>query len=149
VYAQELGKPTGPVVLSVSGNISVRNSPAGADFDAAMLAKLTSVDLLTTSPWHKEKTQFSGPSLKTLLDAVGAKGDVLKMVALDKYEISMPLEDAKKFSPVLVRRINGKELTVRSKGPILLMFPFDQIAELRSDVYYSRSIWQLRRIVVE
>jgi hypothetical protein len=149
IHAADIAKPKGAVVLSVTGNISNVNGPQKAEFDAAVLDQLALTEIETTSPWHKQKTKFSGPSLKTLLEVVGAQGKSLKMIALDKYEINVPVEDAIKFQPVLARKINGKELVVRTKGPLLMMYPFDSKSELRNDIYYSRSIWQLRRIVVE
>lgn len=48
-------------------------------------------------------------------------------------------------------RADGQALKVRTLGPVLLMYPFDQYPDesLHTDVYYSRSVWQLQRIVVE
>jgi len=37
---------------------------------------------------------------------------------------------------------------VRDKGPLFMIYPFDAQPELRSAVYYSRSVWQLSEIEV-
>ena len=144
-----LTKPKRPVVLTICGKISVRNAGECSEFDSASLGALPMSNILTASPWHKKPASFSGPALKTVLSAVGAHGSTLKMIALDKYEITVPVQDANQFLPVLAQRIDGKELTVRSKGPLLMIYPFDTEPKLRNDTYYTRSIWQLQRIVVE
>lgn len=149
LQAQTLAKPVGPVVLTVTGLITQRNAGDAAEFDAAMLDALPKSEFTTSSPWHKMPAKFSGPALKTVLDAVGAQGKTLKMVALDKYEITVPVEDAYTRQPVLTRRIDDQLLTVRTKGPLFMMYPFDSSPQLKNDTFYSRSIWQLRRIVVE
>jgi hypothetical protein len=147
--AQMLSKPTGPVVLTVGGNISQRNAGNFAEFDAEMLDNLPVTEFSTTSPWHNTSVIYSGPSLSAVLQAVGAQGKVLNLMALNKYEIQVPFNDAADFSPILARRANGKGLVIRTKGPLLMIYPFDSKPQLKNDVYYSRSIWQLQRIMVE
>jgi hypothetical protein len=67
VQAQGLPKPTGPVLLTVTGRISQRNAGDAAEFDAAMLNALAASQIVTRTPWHNTPAQFSGPSLKTHL----------------------------------------------------------------------------------
>ena len=71
------------------------------------------------------------------------------MIAMNDYEVKVPVDDAARFGPVLARRADGQALTVRQKGPLFMIYPFDSKPILKSDIYYSRSIWQLKRIVVE
>ena len=40
-------------------------------------------------------------------------------------------------------------MAVRDKGPLFVVYPFDSKVELRSSVYYERSIWQLKRMSIE
>lgn len=147
--AQTLPKPKGPVILTVAGQISQRNAGDNAEFDAEMLDALPVAQFSTTSPWHAIPVIYAGPSLKSVLNAVGAQGKVLRMIAMNKYETTVPFDDAAEFGPVLARRADGNELMVRSKGPLLMIYPFDSKPKLKSDIYYSRSIWQLQKIVVE
>ena len=147
--AQTLSKPTGPVLVTVSGLISQRNAGDAAQFDAAMLNALPASQIVTKTPWHTAAARFAGPSLKALFNAVGAKGKSFRLTAQDRYEVSIPLEDVDSFGPVLALRMDAKELTIRSRGPVLLMYPFDSYAQIDTDVYYGRSVWQLISIVVE
>jgi hypothetical protein len=149
VHAQVLRKPTGPVLLTVSGLITQFNGPKVAEFDAAMLNDLPVSQIVTKTPWHSVPAKFAGPALKTLLNAVGSRGKVFHLTAQDRYEVSIPSEDIEHFAPVLALRMDGKELNIRSRGPVLLMYPFDSYPQIDTDVYYGRSVWQLLHIVVE
>jgi hypothetical protein len=37
-------------------------------------------------------------------------------------------------------------MSVRDKGPLWLIYPYDSKAEYQSETIYSRSIWQLVKI---
>jgi hypothetical protein len=84
-----------------------------------------------------------------LLALVGAKGQRLRMAALDRYEVQIPAENADKFNPVLARKIDGVVLQVRDHGPLFMVYPFDDLPALKTDLYYRRSIWHLASRVVE
>lgn len=144
-----LSAPTQPVVLTVTGKITRRNRGDSAVFDAAMIDKLPTHEFRTWTPWFKEPVTFRGPLLQTLLDAVGAQGQTLNMVALNDYAVNVPVADARKFGPLLATHIDGKMLGVRDKGPLFLIYPFDAKPETRADQYYGRSIWQITRMSVQ
>lgn len=147
--AQALAKPKGPVVLTVSGHIAQHNTADAAEFDLAMLNALPVHQFATKNPWKDPVMTYTGPALKTLLQAVGASGQTLRLVALDKYEAHVPMDDVARYNPVLALRVDGKPLTVRTLGPVQLMYPFDRYPEINVDLYSGRAVWQLRRIVVE
>lgn len=147
--AQGLPKPLGPVVLKISGNITQTNAAGLAEFDAAMLDALPVSQIVTATPWQQGVVTFSGPSLKALLNAVGAQGKMLRAMGLDDYAVQIPLDDVAQFNPVLSRRMNGVVLKVRDRGPLFLIYPFDDVPALKAELYYTRSIWHLTRIVVE
>lgn len=147
--AQGLAKPKGPVVLTVSGLITQHNVGATAAFDLAMLSALPQSLFWTKTPWQDSVTKFSGPSLRTLLAALGATGQSLRLFALDKYEANMPMSDVTQFEPLLAWRVDDKPLMVRTRGPLLVMYPFDRFPEINTEIYAGRSVWQLQRIVVQ
>jgi hypothetical protein len=39
-------------------------------------------------------------------------------------------------------------MSVREKGPIWMIFPYDSVEAFRTEQTYARSIWQLDRIAV-
>lgn len=147
--AQSLAKPEGPVILTISGNITHKNSANAAVFDAAMVDALAVSQVKTSAFWRKGLRTFTGPSLQSVLALVGAKGQSLRLIALDNYEVRVPVQDVTQFNPVLARKIDGVSLKVKDRGPLFLIYPFDDLPELKSDVYYSRSVWHLTQMVVE
>lgn len=138
-------KPTGPVVLTVTAQAG----KVTADFDMAALGRLPQVSFTTSTPWYGQPTKFAGPLLRDVLAAAGAKGTRLVAVALNDYKVDMPLDDALRHGAVLATRLDDKPMSVRDKGPLFVVFNYDSATELRSERYYNRSIWQLRRLQVD
>ena len=147
--AQTLAKPVGPVIFTISGKIGLKNSVNGAEFDAAMMDALAFSQIKTSTPWRKGVVTFAGPTLKSLLMLVGATGQVLRMTAMDQYEVRVPVQDAHQFNPILARKIDDAELKIKDQGPLFMVYPFDELPTLKNDLYYGRSIWHLTSMVVE
>jgi hypothetical protein len=146
--AWPLGKPSGQPLLTLHGRIRHANRDAEADFDAALLASLPQHRIRTSTPWHQGEHLFAGPLLREVLQAVGAEGQTLRMSALNDYRVDMPADEARRFDIIIASQLDGREMTVRDKGPLFVMYPFDRHPELRNSVNLSRCIWQLRRIEI-
>jgi hypothetical protein len=150
-YALDMSKDqaVGPVVLKISGKIDIKNTASGAVFDDALLDALPQKSFVTETPWTKGLVKFTGPLLSDVLKAVNASGTNIKAVALNDYKVNIPMEDVRKYGVILARQMDGKALAVRDKGPLFVMYPFEQFAELKTSIYFSRCIWQLQSIFVE
>ena len=83
-----------------------------------------------------------------MLAAAGAKGTALRAVALNDYKVEIPVEDALRHKVLMATRLDGQPMPVRDKGPLFIIYPYDESADLRSERYYSRSAWQLRTLEV-
>lgn len=138
----------GRALLTVGGSISRPNGETVATFDLDRLAGLPQHRIQTTTPWHADKPTFSGPLLREILKAAGARGQTLRMMALNDYRVDLPADDAERFDVIVAHLIDGRPMSVREKGPLFVMYPFDKHPELRNTVYFSRCIWQLHRIEV-
>ncbi|WP_052283402.1 molybdopterin-dependent oxidoreductase [Kluyvera genomosp. 1] len=149
VLAAELPKPTGKVLLTITGNIENTNAEGKAVFDIASLEKLGVVSFQTTSPWYNGRTNFTGISMRKLMDYVGAKGTTLKVTALNDYTTAIPLSDFNKYNVILALKINGEYMRIRDKGPLFIVYPYDSLPELNNQIFYSRSAWQVSRMSVE
>lgn len=147
--AAALDAPVGPVVLSVKGNISETNNGDQADFDTAMLEALGIKEFQTTTIWTEGTKTFEGPTLRTILEAVGAKSDNIRAVALNDYAIEMTAPTVDYPGPVIALRMDGNAMPVRNKGPLWLVYPYDSDPAFRTEVVYANSIWQLRTIEVQ
>ena len=87
--------------------------------------------------------------MEALLAHVGATGDVAEVLALNNYRTTIPLADFSEYPVLLALQQDGEYMTVRNKGPLFIIYPFDDFDELRTDLYYSRSAWQVRSITIK
>jgi len=147
--AESLPTPSGKPILSVSGNIAQTNAGAEAHFDRDMLEALGTVSFETTTPWDKERVRFEGVPLGRLLDRLGASGSRLIAVALNDYAAELPIGDVSKYDVLLALKRNGEYMPVRNKGPIFIVYNFDSDPELKSQKFYSRSVWNIARLEVK
>lgn len=146
--ADTLPAPDGQVVLRVSGLIGVTNDTDGAAFDMKMLKGLPATEIRTTTIWTEGEQVFLGVSLANLLDRVEATGNKMDAYAINDYNTEIPMSDAVDGGPIVAYMRNGAEMSVRNKGPLWVVYPFDDDPKYMSEQIYSRSIWQLDRIKV-
>ena len=71
---------------------------------------------------------------------------MLRATAINNYAIEIPVSDAVNEGPIIAYLMDGKKMSVRDKGPLWIVYPYDANPDYRSEVVYSRSIWQLDRI---
>lgn len=147
-FAGELPTPQDAVLLTVEGAVSNPNADGAALFDRAMLEALPVTEFETTTIWTEGSHRFTGVALGAVLDAVGARGAAIKAVALNDYSITMPMANAREDGPIIAYMMDGEEMSSRQKGPLWILFPFDDRPEYRTEQAYSWSIWQLARIIV-
>lgn len=144
--AGELAKPTGKVVLTVTGQIDNTNGDGVAQFDMAMLEALAQGETRTNTPWYDGEKTFTGPTAKALVDAVGGHGTIMNVLALNDYASEIPVSDFTDLPVILATKVDGEPMSVRDKGPIFVIYPFDQHPELNNETYYGRSAWQVKSI---
>lgn len=147
-YAAALDKPKGDVVLTVTGAVTETNAGKTATFDAAMLDALAGRKASMETPWTEGKVEFSGPFLREILKAAGAKGSKLSIKALNDYSAEVPMDDATGLDTILADKMNGDVMSVREKGPLMLVYPFDLDKGLYNEKYFGRSVWQIKEIEV-
>lgn len=150
LQAKELSTPAGRVILTVTGMISNTNTAEGfAEFDRQMLVDLGMVSIETGTPWSEGVDLYEGPLLRSLMEAVGANSDTLSVKALNDYSALVPVKDGFDHDIILAIEMNGKEMHIRDKGPIFILYPFDTDPSLNNEVIYNRSVWQIKAINVE
>jgi hypothetical protein len=144
--AQDLPQPEGEVLLTVSGAISTTNNGSTAEFDLDMLKALDDTTIETTTIWTEGTQVFQGVSLNVLMTRLGIDGGTLRATAINDYAVEIPVSDATPEGPILAYLLNGDTMSIRDKGPLWVIYPYDANSDYRSEVIYSRSIWQLDRI---
>ena len=115
----------------------------------AMLRALPSIEVSTASPCTNGVTRFKGVELKTLLELAGASGTKLSAIALNDYAATIPVTDATEKGAFIAYLMDGAEMSVRERGPLWVLYPFDQRPELKAEEYYSRAVWQLKAIDIK
>lgn len=146
--AAALDEPKGPVILTIVGVVAEPNRDGTAVFDLAMLDALKGRRAKMDTPWTPGEVEFSGPLLREVLKAAGAEGSRLLVHALNGYSAEVPMSDALAMDTILATRLDGEVMTVRTKGPSMLVYPFDQDSSLFNEKYFARSVWQIKQIEV-
>lgn len=146
--ADPLPKPTGPVILTIAGNIAVTNSDKGAQFDRAMLAQLGMSTLSTSTSWTDGVQLFEGVLARTVLERVGAKGTKVIATALNDFASPVPMAEFIDYDVLLATKMNGVEMQVSDKGPVWIIYPKDENPELQDARYNDRWVWQLKQLTV-
>ncbi len=146
--ADDFIAPSGEVLLTLSGNIGQTNAEGVLALDMALLETLPQHEFSTSTIWTEGVVNFRGVLLRDLLEAAGATGSTVALTALNDYSIGMPVADATTEAPLLAYLMNGEPMSVREKGPVWLVYPYDADASFRTEETYARSIWQLDRIEV-
>lgn len=144
-----LAAPTGTVILTISGKIKYTNSGDTAVFDRAMLEALGLSTVETMTPWYDKVVRFEGPLMTKVMAAAGAAGNTVVARALNDYSTEIPVSDFATYGAILALKRDGNYLTVRDKGPLFVVYPYDSNPELKQQKYYGRSAWQVAQFIVK
>jgi hypothetical protein len=144
-----LATPAEHPILTISGKIRNFNNGQTAQFDRPMLEALGMTGLDIMRPWYNKVVHFEGPLMTSVLAAADAFGDGVVVTALDDYSAEIPRSDFAQFKAILALKRDGNDLTVRDRGPLFLVYPYDSDPELQQQKYYGRSVWQVARVLVK
>ena len=148
IMGQEIPVPQDEVILKISGDISVTNVEDTLQFDRATLADLDDTTFQTSTIWTDGTHTFQGVLLHTLTDLLDVSSGTLLATAINDYSVEIPVSDAVPNGPMIAYRMNGETMSVRDKGPLWIIYPYDSSPDYRTAVVHARSIWQLDRIKV-
>ncbi|PZR00224.1 MAG: oxidoreductase [Cereibacter sphaeroides] len=132
------------VVLTVL----VRGTPVIKTFDREDLEKMPQVSYRTSTIWTDGVLEFQGVPLRAVLEAVGVSEGMVVLSASNDYEAEIPVDTLTDDVPMIAMSIDGKLMSLRDKGPLWLVYPYDSATEYQSEVVYTRSVWQLERIEI-
>ena len=117
-------------------------------YDREALMTLDETTFETSTIWTEGLHSFTGIELADLTEALGVTDGTLLATAINEYSVEIPVSDAVEDGPIIAYLMDGEQMSVRDKGPLWLVYPYDSDADYRTEVIYSRSIWQLDRIQV-
>lgn len=133
------------VILTLS---STTQPDVMAEFTLEELEALGERQFTTTTIWTTGSQTFSGVSLDVFLASQGVENGTILASAINDYTVEIPLADATADGPIIAYRMNGEEMSIRDKGPLWIVYPYDGNTDYQAEVIYSRSIWQLDRITI-
>lgn len=143
-----LSVPSGPVILTVTGNIANTNVESETQFDRAMLNALPQHEFETRTPWTEGINHYRGPLMRDLLAYLDTQSDAVHVAALNGYEAEIPATDFEKYDVILALAKDGEAIPIREYGPLWVLYPFDQDEALLSEKIRFRAVWQVMHINV-
>ena len=146
LLAVVVAAPTGEALLTVTGKITAKNAGEALQLDRAQLDALPQTSFTTSTTWTSGTPTFTGVLLKDLVAAVGATGTTITLTAANDYAITLSMADVANDAPLLAVLMDGQPMSLRDKGPIWLVYPYDTDEKFRTELTYSRSIWQLTSV---
>jgi hypothetical protein len=117
------------------------------DLSLEDLAAMPQVTVVTENEFTDGMVSYQGPLVRDVLDMVGLGGlETVRFVAANDYFVEIPTSDFQNYDAILAMEADGKPLSRREKGPLWLMYPISEHAELQDPEYLRRLIWQVVRI---
>lgn len=112
------------------------------------LKQLPSYVITTNNPWEEGQHHYKGFNPNELLAQQNMEGIVIRLTAYNQYITEIPLEDFSNGQAIIAYEMDGKAISVRHKGPLMVIYDFDRYPELKAETYYGRSIWQIYKLQV-
>ncbi|MXQ07486.1 molybdopterin-dependent oxidoreductase [Alphaproteobacteria bacterium GH1-50] len=118
-------------------------------YDLSALQAFDHVEFTTSTIWTEGPQTFRGVPLAALIKDAGVTEGTIIATAINDYSAEIPFEEIGPDAPILAYHRNGATMPIRDKGPLWLVYPYDQESAFRSEIIYSRSVWQLDRLAVD
>lgn len=135
---------------SAQAILTIVDEEAGVrlDLDEQALLELPQTEFRTSTIWTTGDILFSGPRLADVLELAKVGPGKLVLSAVNDYSVEMPRRFVGQDAPIVAIRMNGKPFSLREKGPLWVVFPYDSADEFKSPQHYAFSVWQLSGIQV-
>ncbi|QDL94160.1 hypothetical protein FDP22_20105 (plasmid) [Paroceanicella profunda] len=136
----------GTPMLTLS-NASLPAGPNTVALDEQALLDMPQVSVNTSNEFVDGVTEFTGPLARDVIGLIG-RGTATKarLTAVNDYTVELDLAEFEKYDVIFALAMNGERLSLRDKGPIWVIYPMDDYAELQDPSYNNRLIWQLVKV---
>jgi len=136
----------GAVVLEIHTADGESTRPV-TGFGMDQLQALPVSVIRTETIWTDGMQEFTGVALVDLLDRLDIRDGMLEAVAVNDYLIDIPVSDAVRGGPIIAYLRNGQPMSLRDKGPLWVIYPYDSSVEYQREEIFARSVWQLTDII--
>ncbi|WP_417883690.1 hypothetical protein [Vibrio rumoiensis] len=111
------------------------------------LESLPQTTFTTSTPWTKGIHSYQGPKLNLIINKLSKPLNGIRIYALNGYSYDIGIKDLQKYPFVLALQQDSKNMTLRNKGPLWVLVPFDQNPKFISDEkLLNQSVWQVNKI---
>ena len=139
-----------PTLGAAQTILTVSTPEQSVTYTLEELLALPQTTVVTKNDYVDTAATFQGPRLHAVLKPLNVGPDAtLKMVALNDFSSNVPAVDAFDYDVILAVLRDGEPMSVRDKGPIWVIYPMDDHAELRNDSFNGRLVWQLKTIAIK
>lgn len=120
------------------------------ELDASFLNKYSVYTLRMDTPWFPKNSLFEGYHFKDILKSLKVSEDkTISVIAYNDYAVDIPAKDVYDYDMILANRHNGAKMSLRNKGPFILLYPFNIHKELATAAFYTKCPWQIKKIVIK
>lgn len=141
-----LGAGLAPAAVAGETLLTVTHDGAVQTYDLEALQEMGATTFETETIWTEGVQSFTGVPLADLVEDYDIEDGVLLASAINDYTVEIPVTDAVEGGPMIAYLNNGEPMSIRDKGPLWIVYPYDSNPDYQSELIYSRSIWQLDRI---
>ncbi|OUS37569.1 hypothetical protein A9Q94_05725 [Rhodobacterales bacterium 56_14_T64] len=120
-----------------------------AQFTMDDLQALPAVSFETETIWFTGSQRFTGVPLAAVMQQVGITEGTIEASGSDDFSIELHMPTATAAGAIIAYQRNGSPMSVRKKGPLRVVYPFDDFPPLKRDLLFDNTIWHLVRIVVK
>lgn len=137
-----------PVLLTLEITSEEGGESEIATLTRSDLMAFPAVSFTTRTNWTTGPMTFSGVALMTLLEHFGVTEGEIELMAINQYSVLLAVDEPTNDGAILAYLMDGNPMTPRDKGPIWMVYNYDADRKYRTETVFSRSIWQLDRIII-
>ena len=130
--------------------LTLQRGPQSWHITEKQVHRLAQTKMVTSTYWAKSGT-YAGPLLADVIELAGIQGKPkqLKVYTWDNFRSSLPYKDLEDYGVILATSLNGKKLEISDWGPLYIVYPYDEFAQLKTPAGLMKMAWQVCKIVIE
>jgi len=120
------------------------------DYSLAQIESIGMKTLKTNTYWPEDDGVYEGILLKDFLKTLNSeKADSIKLTALDNYSCEILKKDWDTWPVIIATRRNGTPLSLRTKGPLRIIYPKFLGGKLDEKDRTIQWIWAIKSIEIK
>lgn len=124
-------------------------SPSGQQINLTRkdLESLPQTTFTTSTPWTKGIHTYQGPKLNLITAQLPQLVNTIRVYAMNGYSYDIDIDALQTYPFILALQQDSKNMTLRNKGPLWILVPFDQNPQFTShEELLNQLVWQVNKI---